>query len=66
MSTSNINPNSKYVISGCHTGFYHQLYIDKHGFNVLAGIYYIPDNVASLKEKLLPKATVFRLSITKF
>ncbi|CAF1593373.1 unnamed protein product [Rotaria sp. Silwood1] len=65
--TPNINPNGKYVlISGCDSGFGHGLAIelDKQGFNVLAGVY-ISDNVASLKEKLSSKATVFRLDITK-
>jgi NADP-dependent 3-hydroxy acid dehydrogenase YdfG len=65
--TPNINPNGKYVlISGCDTGFGHALAIelDKQGFNVLAGVF-LPDNVTSLKNKLSPKATVFRLDITK-
>ncbi|CAF3999035.1 unnamed protein product [Rotaria sp. Silwood2] len=65
--TPNINSNGKYVlISGCDTGFGHGLAIelDKQGFNVLAGVF-VPDNVDSLKNKLSPKATVFRLDITK-
>ncbi|CAF1593391.1 unnamed protein product [Rotaria sp. Silwood1] len=65
--TPNINPNGKYVlISGCDSGFGHGLAIelDKQGFNVLAGVF-LSDNVASLKEKLSPKATVFLLDITK-
>jgi NAD(P)-dependent dehydrogenase (short-subunit alcohol dehydrogenase family) len=65
--TPNINPNGKYVlISGCDTGFGHELAIelDKQGFNVLAGVFVL-DNVISLKNKLSPKATVFRLDITK-
>ena len=40
--TPNIIPTDKFVlISGCDTGFGHELSIelDKHGFNVLAGIY---------------------------
>ncbi|CAF5185893.1 unnamed protein product, partial [Rotaria sp. Silwood1] len=65
--TPNINPNGKYVlISGCDSGFGNGLAIelDKQGFNVLAGVL-LPDNVASLKEKLSSKATVFLLDITK-
>jgi NAD(P)-dependent dehydrogenase (short-subunit alcohol dehydrogenase family) len=65
--TPNINPNGKYVlISGCDTGFGHGLAIelDKQGFNVLAGVL-LQDNVTSLKNELSPKATVFRLDITK-
>jgi NAD(P)-dependent dehydrogenase (short-subunit alcohol dehydrogenase family) len=65
--TPNINPNGKYVlISGCDTGFGHALAIelDKQGFNVLAGVL-LQDNITSLKNELSPKATVFRLDITK-
>jgi NAD(P)-dependent dehydrogenase (short-subunit alcohol dehydrogenase family) len=65
--TPNINPNGKYVlISGCDTGFGHGLAIelDKQGFHVLAGVL-LHDNVTSLKNELSPKATVFRLDITK-
>ncbi|CAF3151820.1 unnamed protein product [Rotaria sp. Silwood2] len=65
--TPNINSNGKYVlISGCDTGFGHGLAIelDKQGFNVFAGVL-VPDSVALLKDKLSPKATVFRLDITK-
>ncbi|CAF3122318.1 unnamed protein product [Rotaria sp. Silwood2] len=65
--TPNIHPNGKYVlISGCDTGFGHQLAIelDKQGFNVLAGVL-IPDNITLLQNKLSTKATVFRLDITK-
>ncbi|CAF2867895.1 unnamed protein product [Rotaria sp. Silwood2] len=52
--------------NGCDTGFGHGLAIelDKQGFNVLADVF-VPDSVASLTEKLSPKATVFRLDITK-
>jgi 11-cis-retinol dehydrogenase len=63
----NIDPNGKYVlISGCDTGFGHGLAVelDKQGFNVLAGVL-LDDNVTSLKNELSPKATVFRLDITK-
>jgi NAD(P)-dependent dehydrogenase (short-subunit alcohol dehydrogenase family) len=65
--TPNINPTGKYVlITGCDTGFGYALAIelDKQGFNVLAGVF-VPDNVTSLKSELSPKATVFRLDITK-
>jgi NAD(P)-dependent dehydrogenase (short-subunit alcohol dehydrogenase family) len=63
----NIDPNGKYVlISGCDSGFGHglALELDKQGFHVLAGVY-LADSVTSLKNKLSPKATVFRLDITK-
>ncbi len=63
----NINPNGKYVlISGCDSGLGHglALELDKQGFNVLAGVY-LADSVTSLEKKLSPKATVFRLDITK-
>jgi 11-cis-retinol dehydrogenase len=63
----NINPNGKYVlISGCDTGFGHGLAIelDRQGFNVLAGVF-LEESVNSVKNKLSPKATVFRLDITK-
>jgi 11-cis-retinol dehydrogenase len=63
----NINPNDKYVlISGCDTGFGHELSIqlDQQGFNVLAGVY-VPNNIDILKNKLSSKASVFRLDITK-
>jgi 11-cis-retinol dehydrogenase len=62
-----INPNDKYVlISGCDTGFGHglALELDKQGFNVLAGIYN-PNNKDSLTELLSPRATVFKLDITR-
>ncbi|UJR14372.1 hypothetical protein I4U23_001368 [Adineta vaga] len=65
--TSNINPNGKYVlISGCDSGFGHglALELDKQGFHVLAGVF-LAESTASLKDKLSPKATVFRLDITK-
>ncbi|CAF4864161.1 unnamed protein product, partial [Rotaria sp. Silwood2] len=54
------------LISGCDTGFGNGLAIelDKQGFNVFAGVYN-SESVASLKEKLSSKATVFRLDITK-
>ncbi|UJR14369.1 hypothetical protein I4U23_001365 [Adineta vaga] len=63
----NINPNGKYVlISGCDSGFGHglALELDKQGFHVLAGVF-LPESIVSLKDKLSPKATVFRLDITK-
>jgi NAD(P)-dependent dehydrogenase (short-subunit alcohol dehydrogenase family) len=63
----NINPTGKYVlISGSDTGFGHELAIqlDKQGFNVLAGVY-LSDSIATLKNKLSSKATIFRLDITK-
>jgi NAD(P)-dependent dehydrogenase (short-subunit alcohol dehydrogenase family) len=63
----NINPNGKYVlVSGCDSGVGHglALELDKQGFNVLAGVY-LADSVTSLEKKLSPKATVFRLDITK-
>jgi NAD(P)-dependent dehydrogenase (short-subunit alcohol dehydrogenase family) len=63
----NINPHGKYVlISGCDSGFGHGLAIelDKQGFNVLAGVF-TENSVTSLKNELSPKATVFRLDITK-
>ena len=62
-----VDTNGKYVlISGCDTGFGHLLAIelDKQGFNVLAGVY-STDNATSLEDKLSPRATVFRLDITK-
>ena len=65
--TPNINPNGKYVlISGCDTGFGHELAIDldQQGFNVLAGVFVL-NNVTVLKNKLSSKATVFHLDITK-
>ncbi|CAF4893704.1 unnamed protein product, partial [Rotaria sp. Silwood1] len=50
----------------CDTAFGNGLDIelDKQDFNVLSGVY-LPNSVASLREKLLSKATVFRLDITK-
>ncbi|UJR32206.1 hypothetical protein I4U23_019671 [Adineta vaga] len=63
----NINPTGKYVlISGCDTGFGHglALELDKQGFNVLAGIYN-PNNEETLTKLLSPRATVFKLDITK-
>ena len=63
----NINPKNKYVlITGCDTGFGHQLAIqlDKQGFNVLAAVY-VPHNITLLKNKLSSKSAVFRLDITK-
>ncbi|UJR14371.1 hypothetical protein I4U23_001367 [Adineta vaga] len=63
----NINPNGKYVlISGCDSGFGHglALELDKQGFHVVAGVF-LPESIVSLKNKLSPKATVFRLDITK-
>ncbi|CAF1366359.1 unnamed protein product [Rotaria sp. Silwood1] len=65
--TPNIDPNGKYVlISGCDTGFGNGLAIelDKQGFNVLAGVF-VPSSLNSLKDILSPRATVFRLDITK-
>jgi len=62
-----IDPHGKYVlISGSDSGFGHglALELDKQGFNVLAGVY-LTDSVISLEKKLSPKATVFRLDITK-
>ena len=62
-----INPAGKYVlISGCDTGFGHglALELDKHGFNVLGGIYNA-ENKDALKNALSPRATVFQLDITK-
>jgi short-subunit dehydrogenase len=66
-STSDINPHGKYIlITGCDTGVGHALAIelDKQGFNVLAGVY-MPQNITLVKGKLSPKATIFRLDITK-
>jgi short-subunit dehydrogenase len=65
--TLDIHPHGEYVlVSGCDTGVGHILAIqlDKQGFNVLAGVY-IPENIPLIKNKLSPKATVFRLDITK-
>ena len=65
--TPNIDPKEKYVlISGCDSGFGHGLAIelDRQGSNVLAGVL-LPENITSLKSQLSPKATVFRLDITK-
>ncbi|CAF1059077.1 unnamed protein product [Rotaria sordida] len=65
--SSNIDPNGLYIlINGCNTELSHLLAIelDKQGFNVLAGVF-IPDDIALLKNKLSPKATVFHLDITK-
>jgi 11-cis-retinol dehydrogenase len=67
LPSPDIDPNGKYVlISGCDSGFGHGLALefDKQGFNVLAGVY-LADSVTSLENKLSPKATVFRLDITK-
>ncbi|UJR14373.1 hypothetical protein I4U23_001369 [Adineta vaga] len=67
LPSPNINPNGKYVlISGCDSGFGHglALELDKQGFHVLAGVF-LPESIVSLKDKLSPKATVFRLDITK-
>ncbi|CAF1593318.1 unnamed protein product [Rotaria sp. Silwood1] len=66
-SPPNIQTQGKYVlISGCDTGFGHELAIklDKQGFSVLAGVY-LPNSVIFLKDKLSSKATVFCLDITK-
>lgn len=61
-----INPKGKYVlISGCDSGFGHALAIDldKHGFNVLAGVYN-PVNVELLGHHLSKRSSVFLLDIT--
>jgi 11-cis-retinol dehydrogenase len=63
----NIDPHDKYVlISSCDTGFGHALAIelDKQGFNVLAGVYNLANQV-SLTNCLSSRATVFCLDITR-
>lgn len=63
----NVNSTGKYVlISGCDTGFGHQLalQLDQCGFHVLAGVY-LSDQIIPLKNKLSSRATVFQLDITK-
>lgn len=65
--TPSINPNGKYVlITGCDTGFGHQLAIelDKQHFHVFATVYN-KNNQSLLQEKLSSRATVFPLDITK-
>ena len=65
--TPHIDPKEKYVlISGCDSGFGHGLAIelDQKGFHVLAGVF-TPESVTSVQKELSPKATVFRLDITK-
>ncbi|CAF1406567.1 unnamed protein product [Adineta ricciae] len=67
LPSTNIDPTGKYVlISGCDTGVGHLLAVelDKQGFHVLAGIHNL-DNFSALNDKLSPRATVFRLDITK-
>jgi NAD(P)-dependent dehydrogenase (short-subunit alcohol dehydrogenase family) len=63
----NIDPHGKYVlISGCDSGFGHQLAIelDKQGFHVFAGVY-TANNKDSLIKQLSSRAIVFPLDITQ-